>query len=215
MSKRCGWIAGVIVVLSLGVVVQGALAQNQPPAAAARPAAGPTIALLDIAYIFKNHSRFNGMIEEIQADLKRFQAETTAERNAISQLNERLQQYHRGTPEYKSLEEEITKRQAGLAARVELQKKEFVRREMKVWCNAYKEICDATDYYVQQHGIDMVVRFNGEPADPEQPDSVGAFLSRQVISYRSNLDITGAILQMLNRPGPNRAASVQPPGARR
>jgi hypothetical protein len=63
---------------------------------------------------------------------------------------------------------------------------------------------------VQQRGIDMVLRFNGSPVDPEQINSVREFINRPVISYRSDLDITKPILEDLNRAGA-RAAPVAPP----
>jgi Skp family chaperone for outer membrane proteins len=215
MSRLFAWTAIAVVAVSLCVVAQGVVAQNPSPAPAGRAAPVQTIALLDVAYVFKNHNRFQAMNEEIQNDVKRFQAEVTVEKNAIGQLNERLQQFHPGMPEYKSLDDEITKRKVALTARHEVQMKEFMRRQMKTWCSAYKEVCDATDAYVQQHAIDMVVRFNGDPVDPEQPDSVKEFVGRQIVSYRSNLDITPEILKSLNRSGANRAAAVPTQGQRR
>jgi hypothetical protein len=50
------------------------------------------------------------------------------------------------------------------------------------------------------------LRFNGNAPEPEQIDSVRDFIGRPVVSYRTDLDITPAILQYVNRQAPNRAA---------
>jgi len=177
-------------------------------------AATPNIALLDVGYLFKNHVRFNGMKEDLKRDLATFQENVKVEKAKIEQLATRLPDYRRGTPDYKSLEEEISQRRAELAAKFELQGREFARREARIYHNVYQEITDATNRYIQQRGIDMVLRFSGDPVDPEQPDSVLASLNKPVVAYQGGVDITPAILQELNRskPGPRSvSANARPP----
>ena len=76
-----------------------------------------------------------------------------------------------------------------------------------IYHNVYQEIWQATDYFCKQHGIDMVLRFNGEPVDVQRPDSVLTFINRPVVWYDPGLDITDAILQDVNRPAANPAAA--------
>ena len=56
--------------------------------------------------------------------------------------------------------------------------------------HAYQEILERTDYFCQQTGIDMVLRFNGEKVDLNQPESVLSFINRPVVWYATDLDIT-------------------------
>jgi Skp family chaperone for outer membrane proteins len=188
--------------------------REQYKAAPGGRAATPNIALLDVGYLFKNHVRFNGMREDLKRDLAAFQESVKVEKAKIEQLAARLQDYRRGTPDYKSLEEEISQRRVELAAKFELQGREFTRREARIYHNVYQEITDATNHYIQQRGIDMVLRFSGDPVDPEQPDSVLASLNKPVVAYQGGVDITPAILQELNRtkPGPRSvSANARPP----
>jgi Skp family chaperone for outer membrane proteins len=205
MRRTCSWVTTAAAVLSVFVWTHVAAAQNQSPPPAGQAARGPTIALLDVGYVFKNHNRFKGTREDLKADAERTQTELKAEANAVAQLGERLREFRSGTNEYKSLEAEMAKRQAELSARVQLWKRDMTRSEAKIINNVYKEICDVTDYYAQQHGIDIVLRFDGDPPDPEQLDSVWTHVNRPVVSYRSDMDITQAIMQEMNRGGPNRA----------
>jgi hypothetical protein len=80
-----------------------------------------------------------------------------------------------------------------------------------IYHQVYQEILQATDYFCKQRGIDMVLRFNGEPVDVQRPDSVLNFINRPVVWYDPGLDITDLILQDVNRAGPNPATAGQPP----
>ncbi len=207
MKKSYRWAAPAIVV-ALGFLASPAAAQ-----APSRPV-GPSVALLDVSYIFKNHARFKSMMQDMKADVERAEGQVRSERDAIGKLAERLNEFRKGSVEYKQLETELTKRQADLSVQVTLQKNEFLQREATIYHNVYEEILQATDYYSQQNGISMVVRFNGDPVDVQRPDSVLAHINQQVVWYQKNMDITPAILQELNRnavnPGPARAAPTRP-----
>jgi Skp family chaperone for outer membrane proteins len=216
MMKLFGGSATAVVVLALCVVVESAAAQNPAGPPPMRAAAAPTIAMVDVGSIFNKHARFQRMVDEMKADYARARTEAKAEYEAIAQLNKGLQEYHAGTPEYKAREAQIAKRQADLAARMELEGKDFKRREASIYYGVYKDICDATNYYAQQHGIDIVLQFSGETVDPEQLESVGKFIARPVVAHRNDIDITPAILQSVNRGEPSGASRApQPQGPAR
>ena len=94
---------------------------------------------------------------------------------------------------------------------MELEGKDFKRREAGIYYSVYREICDATNSYAQQHGIDIVLQFSGATVDSEQLESVGKFIARPVVAHRNDIDITPAILQSVNRGEPNATSRVQPP----
>jgi Skp family chaperone for outer membrane proteins len=193
---------------SFGYLISISMAQAP---AGAQSGAGPRLALLDVSHIFKSHVRFKTMMEEMKQDVSRAESEVKAERDRINKLAEDLPAFRKGTPEYKAAEEDLAKRQADLAVRVNLQKNEFLQREAKIYYNVYQEIWQATDYFCKQHGIDMVLRFNGEQVDVDRPDSVLAHINKPVVWYDRGLDITDAILGEVNRTAP---ATAGRPAAR-
>lgn len=207
MNKFPRWAALAAAVLSLYCLISWAEAQ-----APARPAAGPNIALLDVSYLFKNHARFKGMMEDMKADVQTAENQVKAERDAITKLAERLGEFRKGTQEYQQSEEQLARRQADLAVRVNLQKGEFMQREAKIYYTVYQEIGQATDYYCKQNGVDMVLRFNGEKVDTDQPQSVLTYINKPVVWYQERLDITPNILQELNRTAIN-PGTARPGGA--
>lgn len=200
MNKSLRW-AALAAVMALSYLTSLVFAQ----APTAQGMAGPRLALLDVSRIFKNHQRFKGMMEDMKADVERAEAQVKTERETITKLAERLQEFRKGTPDYKQMEEELAKRQADLAVQVQLQKNEFLQREAKIYHSVYQEIWQATDYFCKQNKIDMVLRFNGEQVDVDRPDSVLTFINKPVVWYDRGLDITDPILQDLNRTAINPA----------
>jgi Skp family chaperone for outer membrane proteins len=196
--------------LSLSLL-EGYTSAQQPVRPPVHPGASGTIALLDISYIFDKLPRFKQMLEEMKADVDRAEQEVKVERDAIKKLMDRLEGF-KGTPDYKAMEEEVAKRQGDLAVRINLQKKDFMLREAKIYHNVYKEVQQETEYYCAQNGIDVVLRFNGDPVDVDKPDSVLAFINRPVVTYARDRDITKPILDRLIARGAMPAA--QPVGQR-
>lgn len=209
MKRICHWAIAATIVLSLSLFAQSASAQS-PQAAPGQPAAhsgagqalpGTRIALLDVNRIFKNHERFKAAMEGMKHNVEAAETDVRKQRDAITKLIEDLQMLKKGTPEYKELEEAIAKRQADLQVAVGLKKNEFVQREAENYNAVYQEILQEVNYFCRENAIDVVLRFNGEAADVEQPQSVLAFINRQVVWNTPGLDITDAVLQRLNGRG--------------
>ncbi len=203
MKKSLCW-AALAALLSLSANSPQVVAQGQP--GGVQPVAGPRLALIDVTHIFKNHIRFKGMMGDMKDDVKKAESWVKGERIAVGKLAERLQEFNKGTPDYKAMEEEVARRQADLSVKVQLQRNDFLQREAKIYYNVYQEIWQATDYFARQHNIDMVLRFNGRQIDSARPDEVLSDINKQVVWYDRGLDITDAILAELNRTAINPAA---------
>jgi len=186
----------------VGLLVSGSLgwAQQLPAVHPSRaPQRAPVIALLDVSYIFKNYTRFKAMMSEMKADVDRAEAAVKKERERLMGAAERLKELRQGTPDYKTLEESLTKESAEVQARIQLQKKEFLQKEARIYYMVYQEISQEADYYCRNNGIDMVLRFNGDPVDVDKPDDVLRDINKPVIWYAKDRDITPIILDALNR----------------
>jgi Skp family chaperone for outer membrane proteins len=191
--------AVAVALVELALLASPARAQ-QPPV---RPSAGPGIALVDVSYIFKHHPRFKAQEEEIKADAERAQMEFKRVNDAIAKDAERLNEFRPGTPDYKAAEEDIVNRKMKLQGSVQLQKKEFMQRDAKIYYNVYTEIMQEVQYYCQANAISLVLDFNGDAINPDNPSEVARGLQRQVIYYNKDLDITPYVLKRLGAPPAN------------
>ena len=199
-------LAALAALFSISAFGANVFAQGQPTGA--MPAAsGNRTALLDVSAIFKKHIRFEGWMTDMKKDVVAAEQAVRAKREQINRMIEELQRYEKGTPKYKSLEEQITQEQARMSIDVKRQKEKFLADEAKIYYNVYQEIWQATNYICRQRGYDMVLRFSAEQINPNQPESVLTGINRPVIWYNPSLDITQLVLDELNRSAVNPAAA--------
>lgn len=196
-SQLLAAVAGCLLIISLAVFHAPAQHPGAPARGYQRP--GLAVALLDLSRIFKEHTRFKAMMAEMRSDAQGAQAAVDQERQTIQRLNEQLQELKPGTVQYKQLEQEIATRTADLNVRVQLQRKEFMLREAKIWHTVYKEVQREVNYYAINNGIAMVLRFNAEPVQEDNLEDVVRDMNQQVIWSAQGMDITDIILQSLNR----------------
>jgi len=189
-------VGGIFLVFGLAVLT--AVAQ-QRPGVGAQPQAG--IALLDVSQIFKKHSRFQQMMADMKADVQAAEEAVKKERETINTLVEQLKGLKAGSPDYKQLEQHIATRQADLNVQLQLQRKEFLLREAKLYHSVYQEIEQEVSYYANSMGIAMVLRYNGDPVDGENPEDVLRNINKPVVCFAPGMDITDTILQRLNARG--------------
>ncbi len=187
--------------LALTAICLLTAAAQQPRAgsAATAPRFSGEIALVDVGLIFKNHDRFKQLMSDLTADMERADAAMKKERDSIRSLQERLNERNAGSPEYKDMETDMAKRLADWQVRFQLQRKEFLKSEARIYYNIYQQIQDEVEAYATANGIVAVLKFNSEPPDVEKPDDVLRDLNKPVIWHHRNLDITKVILDSINR----------------
>lgn len=183
------------------------------PAAAARPAApagaAPThVVVLDVGYIFKNHAGFNAEMAKIKEDVMMVENRLKQEQERIRSMVEQLKAFQPGTPEYRKLEGDVAKAQGDFQVKAQLEKKDFLDREAKIYHRVYGEVEQAVSTFAKSNRIAVVLRFDGEPVDPKETDrnKIMAHLSRPIVYHDGLVDITADILRMLNG-----AVAAQPP----
>lgn len=206
MTKSRILAALAAIVLICGLAVPYVTAQQRSGVASGGQGRGPAVALLDISYIFKNHAHFKSRMADMKSDVERAKTQMQKEAETIRNLAERMSDYRPGTTDYKSIEEEVAKRQADVQVKMQLQRKEFLQAEAKIYHTVYREILQEVDYFATANNIDIVLRFNGEPVDVEQPDDVLRDINKSVVWFANGLDITQDVLDRLN------SRSIQAPG---
>jgi Skp family chaperone for outer membrane proteins len=182
--------------LAVSIWAQGGAA----PMVSAPPQA-PRVALLDVAYIFANHTGFEARMDSLKLEAEETRNQMKKQSETIRNLRDRLQELKEtrpGSPEYKQLEEQITSRQANLRIQLELLNKQFLEKEAQIYYAVYHAIQDEVKYYAAQRGIALVIRFNGEEIRQEEPEDVLRGVNSNVVWYSEALDITPDILRNLN-----------------
>lgn len=159
----------------------------------------PQIALLDVAYIFKNHADYASQKSDLQNAVDLAESEVKRDREKIRASSEQLGKLAVDSPEYRQLEETLTRQQADINVRIQTQRKRFVEQEARILMTVYQEINVETEKFCKQHGIRAVFRFNSEQGPPDTADAVVALINRPVIYHDPGIDITQIILDQINR----------------
>ena len=159
------------------------------------------VAVIDISKIFKEHKRFRAALEDMKKDVQAAEASLRKDGDDIKKMVEQLKSgpYAAGSPQYKQQEETIATKQAQLQLKMNLQTKDFMEQEAKIYYNIYKEIEQEVQDFAQRHRISLVLRYNNIDMSPDNRQQVLAGVNRAVV-YQNNIDITGDILRRLNGP---------------
>jgi Skp family chaperone for outer membrane proteins len=185
------FVAGLLV---FGELAHEALSQQ----AGGAPTVPPTVAAIDIGKVFKNHNRLKGMQTQMKTDADAARADLQKEKERIQALMEKIKTFSPGTPDYKRLETDIVQAQAQLATRAKLQEKEFTEREARNYYTIYREINDEVKTFAETYKINIVLRYNSDPPDVNDPQSVLRDINKPIVHLASGLDITDIILQTIN-----------------
>jgi Skp family chaperone for outer membrane proteins len=218
--------AFVVAIVSLGSVATPATAQApaQPPAArpttapaggapaAGAPATGTShhgIAVIDVTYILENYTKLKKAMEFYKSKAQEVEDTLKKQQQAIQKKAEGLKALQPGTPDYKKLEEELTKAESDWKLEVASKRRDFAEQESSYYLRAYQELSLAVKTYSERNGIQLVLRFNGAPIDPNNREMVQMEVFKLVMYYDKRIDITGAVLQELNRNAGGVAARPQ------
>jgi len=176
---------------------------------AGRPQVGVNgIAVVDIAYVFKKHNRFDqemkalkGRVEAAEADLKRMGDEIKKKQDQLKAYDQQ-KTFPPGSPEYKKLEEQILKDTGEFNLKRSLQGKEFMEQEGKLYYKVSLEIDDAVKLVATRNNIVLVLKFNGDDVDSNDRNDILRGINKQIVYFDKNMDITPWVLQELNRSAP-------------
>jgi Skp family chaperone for outer membrane proteins len=156
------------------------------------------VAIVDLTYIFANHVRFKALVEDMKHDVEAAESELKQSKEALEKAAERINDFNPHSPEAKQIEEDVAKRQADLQVQVNIQKRNFMEQEAKIYLSVYREVLDHVKYHAEKSGYKLVLRFNGDPLDGEDLQGVMQHLNRQVVYYDRTIDITPIILDACN-----------------
>lgn len=172
------------------------------------------VAVVDIKYILENHVGFKKSMEGLKSQFDKAGEELKSERLRINNLEMKLREVKPSTPDYNELDEEVNRAKSEWTLNANKQKKEIRKTESKILWDVYYEVKTQTKRYCEQNRIDLVISFNGEPIDPEQPQQVVRGVSKPIVYHHPGIDITPHILASLNNqaagPVSNRNIGVPP-----
>lgn len=187
-----------ITACALAIHASSAFAQGTNTASAPA-AAGTQVALIDIGYIFRKHPGYVAKREALIAQAKTMTGDETNVKKQIQKESEKLKDFQPGSLEYKQLEAQLTQQASDFQVQQQLARRELAEQEVKLYYETYVEVQKIIDRMAKDYGIQLVVRFDREPMNSTDPDSIRRGLMNPVV-YHQGLDITELVMKELSPP---------------
>lgn len=174
-------------------------AQTQVAQTAAESAgSGPrTIAVLDVTAVMNEMPELRETRAMIQADFQRAQAQFQKRQQDLMQRRQEVQEKSADEPALREEMEKLSRELEQFQAEIQLQQRELLAREGRALMEAYARLNAAVGEYCKIHGIALVLRNTGRPANVANAQEVLAYVNRDVIWAQDGLDITPAIKGIL------------------
>jgi Skp family chaperone for outer membrane proteins len=137
----------------------------------------------------------------MQEEMKAIEEKLKVAREQITKLEEEKNRLNVGTEPYRQLDDQLARKMADFNLEMGRIRKDFLDREAKEYYKTYLEIVDAVGQYATARNIGLVIRFNGEPVDPNRREDVLREINKPVV-YQNRIDITPDVLGLLNRDAP-------------
>lgn len=169
------------------------------PAAATAQDSGHRIAVVDVAFIFKNNEGIKSQVKQVEDNLKEFDTELQGKRNELKSAAEKLKTFQPGSPEYTSQEERVASMESKLRLDMARKRKELADREAKIYYDNYQHIAAGVKVLAQHYKINLVLRYNSEDMNLEQGESVIRGVMKNIVYHDEALDMTPGVMQYLNK----------------
>ena len=186
----------VLTLLALTVLSFGTV-QAQGTAA---PTTGHRIGLIDMAHVFQNYNKFEGLRNELQAEIEKSDAEAKAMVERLQKMQGELAKYDSGGAQYETAERQILDEKGKFDSFRASTQRQLARRESEMFKVIYNDVTAAVKLYAEYAKFDHVMRYNSKGiTDATTPQEAVQTMNKTFIYTKSENDITTTVLDYMNK----------------
>jgi outer membrane protein len=197
----------------LSMTPNAALAQAKPAPAVKEDTSNlpHKVALIDMAHIFKNYTKFDSLREDLKSEITENEGKARAMTEKMQSVAKTMQSFKEGSDEFSVQERNLAKMQAEFETFKRAAQRDLFKKESQIYHTVYKEVTDLVEKYANHKGYSLVMRFSRDELDSaENPQALIQGMNRQVVYYRPSDDITEVILEVLNKNYKPSGAAAKP-----
>jgi len=169
------------------------------PTAVTAQESGHRIAVVDVAFIFKNNEGIKSQVKQVEDNLKAFDTELQGKRTELTSAAEKLKTFSPGQAEYTAQEERVASMESKLRLDMARKRKELADREAKIYYDNYQHIAAGVKVLAQHYKINLVLRYNSEEMELEKGESVIRGVMKNIVYHDEALDMTPGVMQYLTK----------------
>ncbi len=157
------------------------------------------VAVVDVAFIFKNHPGIKTQVEKVEADMKAFEADMKARQDELRQVAEQLKTFKVGSPDYAAQEEKFAQLESKLRLDMQRIRQQLAEMEAKIYYDNYKLISEGVKFLANHYKINLVLRYNSEDMKADNGESVIRSVMKNIVYHDESLDMTKGVMQYLDQ----------------
>ena len=157
------------------------------------------VALCDIGLIFKSHPEFTQRLASLKQEADQFKATTTQLQQQLIQKAEVLKQYEPGSAEFNQAETKLAQESAAVEVEQRDAMRKLMQREAQLHYDTYLEVTRFISEYCQEQGIQLVLRYNSEDLQANNPQAIMRKVNGSIVYYQSQKNITPIIIQRIGQ----------------
>ncbi len=183
--------------------------QAAPKQAAPKTAAAATterapsrVGLIDMAKVFEGYSKFKVLRDELAAEIERSDAEARVMVEKMQGMQKEMQEsgLQPGSAEYEAKEKQILDAKGEFEAFRAATQRKLARRESEMFKEIYADTTAMIRKYAEWAEYTVVIRFDSKDIEDDTPPAEAVQrMNKQVVFYQPDNDITGVVLQSLNK----------------
>ena len=201
MKRAITWASAVVLLAGVLTLTNTAWSQNErttAPAAAAPSNLPHKVGLIDMAHVFKHYDKFETLREDLKGEISSSETKAKEMQQELADLQGSLKNLKEGSPTHAKAEQEIVRKAADFENFRRTASRDFLKKESKIYLQVYTETSEAVKKYADYYKYTLVIRFNREQLETENPQALLQGMNRQVVYHRDEDDITDSVLKYLN-----------------
>ena len=189
-------LAGVLALTGDAWSQQG---RESAAAAADKPGIPHKVGLIDMAFVFKHYKKFESLREDLKVEIAESEEKAKLMQKETADLQGQMKQFQEGSAEYTKVEKQLVNKAAEFENFRRQMSREFLKKESQIYLQVYNEVSKMVEKYAVFYKYTLIMRFNREDLDTENPTQLLQGMNRQVVYYRGDDDITSPVLESLNK----------------
>lgn len=194
ISKRI-YLLAIATLVGVAAFLTHSAAQTAPPTPATTK-----IAFCDLVAVFNDYQRAKDLTAKLKDARDATEAERQQREKRIEALRRELESYKRGSQQYERTVNELTRQGIELEAYMRFQEQLALREHRALTEEMYKEILGAVGRVAKANGVAIVMQREQEQLETRDTNAMlQQIYNRKVLYFAESLDITEAVLKLLNR----------------
>jgi outer membrane protein len=208
-------VSASVIALLAGVLALTGDAWSQQGKKEDAPSIPHKVGLIDMAFVFKNYKKFETLREDLKVEIAESEEKAKGMQKETAELQQQMKSFQEGSVEYTKVEKQLVQKAADFENFRRQMSREFLKKESQIYLQVYNEVSKTVEKYAVHYKYTLIMRFNREDLDTENPQQLLQGMNRQVVYYRGDDDITTPVLEALNKKFKTNAEAGDKPSSER